>query len=208
MFSWLGWVAKDAEYFGSPNAVSSVPMFDRAAILLLEQNDNWKDVFAVYDASNCSKSRGQWPWFSSTLRMVALDRRFPMPGPCLEPLLESAELPSSATPKSTPRPQRLRLRSKVGWPKAPVPRVELDVSRWVGFQKISEDFPIFFPKLMVEGYPAAFKLFRFMVGRCWQQDHPRSSKIVWSSFLGRRVEYVERFLISGLWRSRPTKSMV
>ena len=54
MFSWLGWVAKDAEYFGSPNAVSSVPMFDRAAILLLEQNDNWKDVFAVYDASNCS----------------------------------------------------------------------------------------------------------------------------------------------------------
>lgn len=48
---------------------------------------------------------------------------------------------------------------------------------WVGCLKmswISEDFPIFFPKLTVAGYPVAFKLFRFIVGRCWQQDHPRS----------------------------------
>ena len=133
-----------------------------------------------------SKLRGR-PWFSSTLRMVALDRRFPMPGPCLEPLLECRAAELSHT-KATTRHQRLRLRSKVGWPKVPVPRVDLDVARWVGFQKISEDFPIFSTELTVA------RCFQTLPFHGWQMLAAGSSKIiqdphvdnthVWSSFLG------------------------
>ena len=176
MFSWLGWVAKDAEYFGSPNAVSLV--FNVWSISDFTNWTKWElewcvccvcciKLFNIYVPNHVVNGHdfrlhsGWWLW-----TVVFL---------CLGPVWNhfwSAELPSSATPKSTPRPQRLRLRSKVGWPKASrAERVELDVARWVGFLKIS----LFFSKTLGSRVPRCLQTLPF---HGWQILAARSSKII------------------------------